>query len=131
MLQIQLMQKEPSGGHTDVPPAAGSHFSVMKHLHSTACLQSQWYPQTHIFPFIPLAKRCQFLERSTACSPFALDLLFLIGQDKFFSGSRLERLLIAMVKERLVVVPVLYEATAPTATLSFISSAQEARGQLR
>lgn len=82
------MQREPSGSHTDIPLASGNHSSVTKHLHSTACLQIQWYPETHIFPSLStVAKDGQFLERSTARSP-ALGLNghshLLFNPDNFF-----------------------------------------------
>lgn len=49
-----LMQKEACDSYTDMPSAPGSQFSVTKHLHSMACLQIQWYPQTHVFPSLTL-----------------------------------------------------------------------------
>lgn len=126
------MQKEPSGSDRDVPSAPSSHFSVKKHLLTIACLQIQSYPQTHIFSFIILAKPCQFLDRSTACSPaWGLDghsIRFgLLRGPGHFSDFKLGRLL-AMVKEGLIGTPVLCEATAPTALLSLISPASS-RGE--
>lgn len=132
--QMWLMQREPSGSHTDIPLAPGNHSSVTKHLHSIACLQIQWYPETHIFPSLStVAKHGQFLERSTARSP-ALGLNghshLLFNPDNFFSGSRLGRLL-ARVKEIWVGIPVLCAATAPTdcPELHPIYEVQEASGQ--
>lgn len=93
---MQLMQKEPSSSHSEGPLAAGSHFSVTRHLPSIACLRILWHPQTHVFPsVITLAKHCQFLERITACSPaLGLDrhshlLGLLLGQDNLPLDSRL------------------------------------------
>lgn len=127
-----LMQKEPSGSHRAVPSAPSSHFSVTKHLLTIACLRIQGYPQAHIFSFIILAKPCQFLERSAACSPaWGLDghsiCIGLLWGPDHFSDFRLGRLL-AMVKEGLVGTPVLCAATAPTALLSLISPASS-RGE--
>lgn len=107
---------------------------VTKHLNSIACLQIQWYPETHTLPSLSTAAKCgQFLERSTARSP-ALDLVrhshLLFSPNNFFSGSRLGRLS-ARVKERWVGILGLCEATAPTdcPRLHLFYEVQEATGQ--
>lgn len=116
-LQMWLMQKGPSGSDAAIPRAPGSHFSVRKHLHSKACLQIQWSPQTCIFPSLTaLAKCCQFLESSAAlgsdgCSPLRL-ACFLV--ETTYSQPKLGRLL-AHGRE-MTVVPVLCEVAAPTAS---------------